>query len=81
MGAVALIFVLRLTLDPFGSRFWWVLAFAVIALAAFTARPDRRLDRLGRGRCGHCDYDLRGTRGRCPECGKLVPPGTPIRRE
>lgn len=32
--------------------------------------------RLARGQCVECGYDLRGTCGRCPECG-LLPHAAP----
>ena len=33
-------------------------------------RRAARWRRLRRGRCGGCGYDLRGSGGRCPECGE-----------
>ena len=79
-GLVALLCLVRLFLYPASSSLWLVAAAGLAVGAVFVRRPDRRLARLRRGRCGQCNYDLRGTRGRCPECGKLVPPGTPIGR-
>jgi len=49
---------------------WW---FIVCALGGAPARWLRRYWRERRKRtlplCGVCDYDLRGSVGRCPECG------------
>jgi hypothetical protein len=34
----------------------------------------RRRDRLAKGQCPHCGYDLTGNvSGACPECGSLRP--------
>jgi hypothetical protein len=44
----------------YGAALW------VLCLGPVTGR---RLFRWRRGACTRCGYDLRGTRGRCPECG------------
>jgi hypothetical protein len=52
---------------------YWALALplATIALllSIFAVRARRR---VGDGLCGRCGYDLRGTPGRCPECGTMA---------
>lgn len=47
---------------------WLAPAFAVMGLAI---HPKRRRPYPGR-RCGKCDYDLRASSNRCPECGTLI---------
>ena len=49
---------------------YWLLV-ALTAAAPFRAlvRFRRRCTRACRGLCVSCGYDLRGTPGRCPECG------------
>ncbi len=40
---------------------WWMCERAL--------RKWRRKRRVAMGRCGECGYDLRGSKGECPECG------------
>jgi len=53
-----------------------IAAFEVALVGNLVARQrvKRALDRLMRGRCIKCGYDLRATPDRCPECG-TVPTG------
>jgi hypothetical protein len=54
-----------------------LLALCLTVAVAFCIRmyhriPERRADRRrDAGLCAHCGYDLRGTPGRCPECGRV----------
>jgi len=48
----------------------------VYARRLWTWRAARRVEeRIWRGHCPVCDYDLRGGGGRCPECGNEVGAG------
>jgi hypothetical protein len=38
-----------------------------------TWRLHRRRDRIRRGLCAVCGYDLRASKNRCPECGQMIP--------
>ena len=49
---------------------FWI---AVAAPAAQWFKFRRRVNRVRRHRCEACDYDLRATDERCPECGRVVP--------
>ena len=48
---------------------WWVL----LAAPNLSGRVRRALRRR-RGRCEACGYDLNGSPGRCPECGRSAAP-------
>ena len=81
--AWAIAVIAFMILGPFVTRFWAVLGFVMFAasVAAVVLDPrNRQRARSLEGCCVNCGYDLRGTRGTCPECGKLVPPGTPVHR-
>ena len=59
-------------------RWWMPVAFLLLPCGVLLLRGRRLvLSRLRRGqlRCGCCCYDLRASRGRCPECGTAVPQG------
>lgn len=68
---------------PFHSRTWEFLApnpslAAITAILpiyaiAVTLRRHFRNRRPGHGFCPSCGYDLRASRDRCSECGKLIP--------
>jgi hypothetical protein len=47
-------------------------ALPAISLATSAARRLRRRNRRTAGRCLECNYDLRATPDRCPECGALT---------
>ncbi|MCP3904365.1 MAG: hypothetical protein GY715_12110 [Planctomycetes bacterium] len=63
---------------------WWLILLAAAnvgiilaragAITIYSRHADRAVERLARGRCPSCDYDLRGLEysDRCPECGELV---------
>lgn len=52
--------------------YWFImLALASCAIGAWTrfGKRTRAQNRVGRGCCAVCGYDLRGTPTQCPECG------------
>ena len=54
----------------------WFIAAALITPTAWRllARPGAvRRERLARGLCLSCGYDLRASGDRCPECGEPIP--------
>lgn len=54
---------------------YWAISslLAALLLWAFLLRRSQR-ERLLPGHCRACGYDLRGSNGKCPECGEDVPP-------
>jgi hypothetical protein len=62
---------------------WGVLFPLWVPTAAFALLPIARLagrlwQRPPAGHCPHCNYDLRATPTRCPECGQTVSALTPF---
>ena len=55
---------------------YWALlvVFAIVPTWWLLAYRRRRLAILRRGHCPICDYDLRASKERCPECGTPIAP-------
>jgi hypothetical protein len=51
------------------------LGVPVMNVAAAVVGRRRRHTRRAAGRCVRCNYDLRATPDRCPECGTVLPAG------
>jgi hypothetical protein len=61
------------TVDRFGVVVvpcWFVAVLAALLPGAWVVRHDRRVRRRIERYCEACGYDLRGSPGRCPECGE-----------
>lgn len=57
----------------------WLLVFGSAALpASMFVRRRRRIRRRQMGRCPTCNYDLRASVDRCPECGTPMPMCTDV---
>jgi hypothetical protein len=52
-----------------GTPDWFLMFIGMLPAGAWTAYRIRARYRLAKKRCVKCGYDLRGTPGRCPECG------------
>jgi hypothetical protein len=58
------------------SIHWWIVTVISVAVSFFAFRDVRRAGRLWLqlGKiCHRCGYDLRGSGGKCPECGAEIP--------
>lgn len=76
----------NLLLVPYGFLFaaTGLLPLAGVTRILMAAARRRRLERwAGEDRCLVCGYDLRASRGQCPECGRraLLIESLPLRRE
>jgi hypothetical protein len=54
---------------PYGAIAAVAMTVPIIEFALYVYRSRRAADRTHRGLCAMCGYDLRGSAGRCPECG------------
>lgn len=56
----------------------WAVAAALAAVPGVQVLSRRRRKRKpAAGLCGGCGYDLRSSKGRCPECGTAIPDSRP----
>jgi hypothetical protein len=52
--------------------YWFVFALVLAPMLLTSVRSFRRRHR--KGHCVKCNYDLRASTDRCPECGQPIPP-------
>jgi hypothetical protein len=57
---------------PYGISLFFALSLPVLRVAGWIYRRRKRTAALAANRCPICDYDLRATPDRCPECGTPV---------
>jgi hypothetical protein len=57
-----------------GVPHWFLMVATAVIPCLYAVRRWRLRDRLRRGLCPTCGYDLRATPDRCPECGTSVTP-------
>jgi hypothetical protein len=58
-----------------GPDWFWLTVFiaGMVAVVYLLYRPSElRRQRLAKGLCLACGYDLRASTGRCPECGQAT---------
>ena len=60
-----------------GSVMLWTALLPAFRLGAASTIAIRSRRQSAAGHCEVCGYDLRGTPGRCPECGTLPAHGQP----
>jgi hypothetical protein len=68
--------VCALSTETVGVPFWAVAAASAVAPGLWTftrLRLRRARNRVARGQCLQCGYDLRASPDRCPECGAAAP--------
>lgn len=74
--ALVLILAWQLWLGAFGCATLLALAAAAWGVSLLRSfRADRMSERIARGCCPECGYDLRGSPHLCPECGHVPPHG------
>jgi hypothetical protein len=57
---------------------WFVVAALGVLPVVSARRARRRMRRTDSGHCPACNYDLRATPDRCPECGTMPAPRPPL---
>ena len=72
--------VLNTGIDVIVISYPWLIALAVLPAAIWMMLAHRRPRRRVLGTCPNCDYDLRATPDRCPECGQVLTPPSMLDR-
>lgn len=57
-----------------GAPAWFIASIGAVSPVIWLSRGAKRKFTRRSGICPDCGYDLRATPGRCPECGRRMPP-------